>query len=204
MKITKQQLRKIIKEETRNLANEAYGEAETYWVVHHRTEEDEDAEDPKRPYLYWSNDWGWGSFKGAAAWSAAEKSEANLPTEGEWEELPANYVDPQKMVVAESKYKREGNFNRTALREEKNKTKITKQQLRKIIKEELLKETQWGGFTGGAAPLDPDPVDRGPIPSGQLNQLFDLLVDMGKPVEDILAMPEFVEAGITSLEDLRR
>ena len=82
--------------------------------------------------------------------------------------------------------------------------KITKQQLRKIIKEELLKETQWGGFTGGAAPLDPDPVDRGPIPSGQLNQLFDLLVDMGKPVEDILAMPEFVEAGITSLEDLRR
>ena len=82
--------------------------------------------------------------------------------------------------------------------------KITKQQLRQIIKEELLKEAQWGGFTGGAAPLDPDPVDRGPIPSGQLKQLFDLLVDMGKPVEDILAMPEFVEAGITSLEDLRR
>ena len=82
--------------------------------------------------------------------------------------------------------------------------KITKQQLRQIIKEELLKETQWGGFTGGAAPLDADPVDSGPIPSGQLNQLFDLLVDMGKPVEDILAMPEFVEAGITSLEDLRR
>ena len=72
--------------------------------------------------------------------------------------------------------------------------KITKQQLRQIIKEELLKEAQWGGFTGGAAPLDPDPVDSGPIPSGQLRQLFDLLVDMGKPVEDILAMPEFVEA----------
>ena len=82
--------------------------------------------------------------------------------------------------------------------------KITKQQLRQIIKEELLKETQWGGFTGGAAPLDADPVDRGPIPSGQLNQLFDLLVDMGKPVEDNLAMPEFVEAGIPSLEDLGR
>ena len=82
--------------------------------------------------------------------------------------------------------------------------KITKQQLRQIIKEELLKETQWGGFTGGAAPLDPDPGDSGPIPSGQLKQLFDLLADMGKPVEDILAMPEFVEAGITSLEDLRR
>ena len=82
--------------------------------------------------------------------------------------------------------------------------KITQSQLREIIKEELLKETQWGGFTGGAAPLDPDPVDSGPIPSGQLRQLFDLLVDMKKPVEDILAMPEFVEAGITSLEDLRR
>ena len=40
-----------------------------------------------------------------------------------------------------------------------NKMKITKSQLREIIKEELLKETQWGGFTGGAAPLDPDPVD---------------------------------------------
>ena len=80
--------------------------------------------------------------------------------------------------------------------------KITKSQLREIIKEELLKETQWGGFTGGAAPLDPDPVDSGPIPLGQLKQLFDLLVDMGKPVEDILAMPEFVEVGVTSPEQL--
>jgi len=71
-----------------------------------------------------------------------------------------------------------------------------------MIKEELLRETHWGGFTGGAAPLDPDPVDKGPIPSGQLKQLFDLLADMGKPVEDILAMPEFVEAGVTSPEQL--
>ena len=80
--------------------------------------------------------------------------------------------------------------------------KITQSQLREIIKEELLKETQWGGFTGGAAPLDPDPVDSGPVPLGQLKQLFDLLVDMGKPVEDILAMPEFVEVGVTSPEQL--
>ena len=80
--------------------------------------------------------------------------------------------------------------------------KITQSQLREIIKEELLKEAQWGGFTGGAAPLDPDPVDSGPIPLGQLKQLFDLLVDMGKPVEDILAMPEFVEVGVTSPEQL--
>tara|TARA_R110000796_G_scaffold235243_1_gene354222 strand:- start:361 stop:612 length:252 start_codon:yes stop_codon:yes gene_type:complete len=82
--------------------------------------------------------------------------------------------------------------------------KITKQQLRQIIKEEILKEAQFGRFTGGAAPLDPDPVDMGPIPLGQLKQLFDLFVDMGKPVEDILAMPEYVEAGITSVKDLRR
>ena len=82
--------------------------------------------------------------------------------------------------------------------------KIRKQQLRKIIKEEILKVTHWGGFTGGAAPLDPDPVDSGPIPLGQLKQLFDPFVDIGKPVDDILAMPEFVEAGSTSLEDLRR
>ena len=80
--------------------------------------------------------------------------------------------------------------------------KITKSQLREIIKEELLKEAQWGGFTGGAAPLDPDPVDSGPVPLGQLKQLFDILVDMGKPVEDILAMPEFVEVGVTSPEQL--
>ena len=80
--------------------------------------------------------------------------------------------------------------------------KITKSQLREIIKEELLKEAQWGGFTGGAAPLNPDPVDSGPIPLGQLKQLFDLFIDMGKPVEDILAMPEYVEAGITNPEQL--
>ena len=80
--------------------------------------------------------------------------------------------------------------------------KITKQQLRQIIKEEILKEAQFGRFTGGAAPLDPDPVDSGPVPLGQLKQLFDILVDMGKPVEDILAMPEFVEVGVTSPEQL--
>ena len=68
--------------------------------------------------------------------------------------------------------------------------------------ESNVKEAQFGRFTGGAAPLDPDPVDSGPVPLGQLKQLFDILVDMGKPVEDILAMPEFVEVGVTSPEQL--
>ena len=68
--------------------------------------------------------------------------------------------------------------------------------------ESNVKEAQFGRFTGGAAPLDPDPVDSGPVPLRQLKQLFDILVDMGKPVEDILAMPEFVEVGVTSPEQL--
>jgi len=87
---------------------------------------------------------------------------------------------------------------------EKRKTKkMFGKQYRNCVKAESnVKEAQWGGFTGGAAPLDPDPVDSGPVPLGQLKQLFDILVDMGKPVEDILAMPEFVEVGVTSPEQL--
>ena len=87
---------------------------------------------------------------------------------------------------------------------EKRKTKkMFGKQYRNCVKAESnVKEAQWGSFTGGAAPLDPDPVDSGPVPLGQLKQLFDILVDMGKPVEDILAMPEFVEVGVTSPEQL--
>ena len=88
--------------------------------------------------------------------------------------------------------------------DEKRKTKkMYGKTYRNCVKAESnVKEAQWGGFTGGAAPLDPDPVDSGPVPLGQLKQLFDILVDMGKPVEDILAMPEFVEVGVTSPEQL--
>ena len=87
---------------------------------------------------------------------------------------------------------------------EKRKTKkMFGKQYRNCVKAESnVKEAQFGRFTGGAAPLDPDPVDSGPVPLGQLKQLFDILVDMGKPVEDILAMPEFVEVGVTSPEQL--
>ena len=87
---------------------------------------------------------------------------------------------------------------------EKRKTKkMFGKQYRNCVKAESnVKEAQFGRFTGGAAPLDPDPVDSGPVPLGQLKQLFDILVDMGKPVKDILAMPEFVEVGVTSPEQL--
>ena len=74
--------------------------------------------------------------------------------------------------------------------------KITKNQLKQIIKEELLREAQWGGFTGGAAPLDAPMRDSGPVPKEQLKKLWDIFIEMGKTPEDILATPEFKEAGI--------
>ena len=73
---------------------------------------------------------------------------------------------------------------------------MNKKLLKKIIREELLREAQWGNFTGGAAPLDEPASDSGPIPKEQLKKLWDILTDMGKSPEEILATPEFKEAGI--------
>jgi len=70
--------------------------------------------------------------------------------------------------------------------------KITKRQLKRIVR-----ESQWGNFTGGAAPLDEPMRDSGQVPVKQLKQLWDIFTDMGKSAKDILAMPEFAEAGIT-------
>jgi hypothetical protein len=81
--------------------------------------------------------------------------------------------------------------------------KVTKRQLRRIIKEELLREAQWGNFTGGAAPLDEPMRDSGPIPKEQLKKLWDIFTEMGKSPEDILAMPEFAEAGIKDPSQLK-
>ena len=64
-------------------------------------------------------------------------------------------------------------------------------------------EAQWGGFTGGAAPLDEPSRDSGPIPSDQLKKMWDIYTDMGMEPEDILLTPEFVEAGIESPEQLQ-
>jgi transcription antitermination factor NusG len=64
-------------------------------------------------------------------------------------------------------------------------------------------EAQWGGFTGGAAPLDEPSRDSGPIPSDQLKKMWDIYTEMGMKPEDILLTPEFVEAGIESPEQLQ-
>ena len=64
-------------------------------------------------------------------------------------------------------------------------------------------EAQWGGFTGGAAPLDEPSQDSGPIPSDQLKKMWDIYTEMGMKPEDILLTPEFVEAGIESPEQLQ-
>jgi len=67
-----------------------------------------------------------------------------------------------------------------------------------------LKEgAQWGNFSHGAAPLD-EPVrdDGSPIPPEQLKKMWDIYTGMGMSPEEILQTPEFVEAGITSQEQL--
>ena len=76
--------------------------------------------------------------------------------------------------------------------------KITKRQLRRIIR-----EAQWGRFTGRAAPLDEPMRDSGPIPKDQLRKLADVLIDdMGMSPIEVLQQPEFVEQGITDLSHL--
>ena len=76
--------------------------------------------------------------------------------------------------------------------------KITKRQLRRIIK-----EAQWGNFTGGAAPLDMPMRDSGPVPKDQLRKMADIFMnDMGMSPEEVLEKPEFVEQGITDLKQL--
>ena len=76
--------------------------------------------------------------------------------------------------------------------------KITKRQLRRIIK-----EAQWGNFTGGAAALDVPMRDSGPVPKDQLRKMADIFMnDMGMSPEEVLEKPEFVEQGITDLKQL--
>jgi hypothetical protein len=81
---------------------------------------------------------------------------------------------------------------------EGSKIKIKKSHLRRIIR-----EAQWGNFTGGAAPLDEPMRDSGPIPKAQLRKLADLYVwHMGMDPDEVLQKPEFIEAGITDLSQL--
>jgi hypothetical protein len=76
--------------------------------------------------------------------------------------------------------------------------KITKQHLRRIIK-----EAQWGNFTGGAAALDVPMRDSDPVPKDQLRKMANIFMnDMGMSPEEVLAKHEFVEQGITDLRQL--
>ena len=77
--------------------------------------------------------------------------------------------------------------------------KITKRQLRRIIR-----EAHFGRFTGRAAPLDTPMRDSGPIPKDQLRKLADIFIDdMGMSPQEVLDKPEFIEQGITDLQQLR-
>ena len=79
-----------------------------------------------------------------------------------------------------------------------SKVKITKRQLANIIK-----EAQFGRFTGGAAPLDVPMRDSGPVPKDQLRKLADIFInDMGMSPEEVLSKPEFAEQGITDLKQI--
>ena len=60
--------------------------------------------------------------------------------------------------------------------------KITKRQLRRIIR-----EAQWGRFTGGAAPLDEPPLDSGPMSPEDQQRVFDMLVDSGSDPKELKA-----------------
>ena len=64
--------------------------------------------------------------------------------------------------------------------------KITKRQLKRIIR-----EAQWGNFTGGAAPLDEPPLDSGKMDPDQQQKVFDILVDTGSDPKKLLASGEF-------------
>jgi len=64
--------------------------------------------------------------------------------------------------------------------------KITKRQLRRIIK-----EAQWGNFSGGAAPLDEPPMDSGPMTPEMQQRVFDILVDNGSDPQELKASGDY-------------
>jgi len=64
--------------------------------------------------------------------------------------------------------------------------KVTKRQLKRIIK-----EAQWGNFTGGAAPLDEPPMDSGPMTPEMQQRVFDILVDSGSDPQELRASGDY-------------
>ena len=55
----------------------------------------------------------------------------------------------------------------------------------------MISEAHWGGFTGGAAPLDEPPLDSGKMDPEQQQKVFDILVDTGSDPKKLLASGEF-------------
>ena len=83
---------------------------------------------------------------------------------------------------------------------------MNKAQLREMISE-LLDETQWGGFTGGAAPLDEPPMDSGPMSPEQQQKVFDILVDTGSDPEELKASgdyPDVIWENIMNIKNIIR
>ena len=64
--------------------------------------------------------------------------------------------------------------------------KITRRQLRRLIRETILHEAQWGWCTGGAAPLDEPPLDSGNMDPEQQQKVFDILVATGSDPKKLL------------------
>lgn len=83
---------------------------------------------------------------------------------------------------------------------------MNKAQLREMISE-LLDEAQWGGFTGGAAPLDEPPMDSGPMSPEQQQKVFDILVDTGSDPEELKASgdyPDVIWENIMNIKNIIR
>jgi len=73
--------------------------------------------------------------------------------------------------------------------------RVTKRQLRRIIR-----EAQWGNFTGGAAPLDEPPMDSGPMTPEMQQRVFDILVDSGSDPQELKASGDYPDLMLDEAE----
>jgi len=72
--------------------------------------------------------------------------------------------------------------------------RITAKKLRRIIR-----EAQWGRFTGGAAPLDEPPLDSGNMDPEQQQRVFDILVSTGSDPKELKASGEYPDVIIQEM-----
>jgi hypothetical protein len=77
--------------------------------------------------------------------------------------------------------------------------KMKKSQLAKIIR-----EAQWGRFTGGAAPLDEPSLDSGPMSPEMQQKVFDMLVDSGSDPKELKASGNYPDVESLDSEVARR